>query len=377
MSLICASGCFDLLHPGHIAFIDKVAKLASQLVIFVARDETVYKLKGCRPLMPDVDRLKIVRSLQPVTHAELSEGIGMLDFEKNLRRIRPEYFAVNPDGDVLEKRHLCEELDVDYLVMEGRNGPYCSTNLRNSLQIPYRVDIAGAWLDQPPLSLAAGIDSPVITVSILADQELSSRCGLADSTRAIIRELWGSRLPVGPPEDTAKLVFGAENPPGSKYISGSQDSLGICLPGVNFLYYEGQYWPSRIQSMSFEVTEWLETRLWLVKSPPRPRDFNIELPRNPNPQQAKKLAQISENVADAIRNRSFKQLCIGVTAACRAQISLMPKMLCPTLEGYLYLASDSFGVGINGAGGGGYLTIISEQQPPDGIPVRIRKYDLL
>lgn len=58
--------------------------------------------------------------------------------------------------------------------------------------------------------------------------------------------LWGrgGKPPQTEPEKLARMLFGAENPPGVKYISGSQDALGLMLPGINRLDYNGGYWPA-------------------------------------------------------------------------------------------------------------------------------------
>ena len=51
---------------------------------------------------------------------------------------------------------------------------------------------------------------------------------------------------------------GAENPPGVEYLSGSQDQIGLLMPGINRLYYEGGYWPSRIDStIDPNICDWL------------------------------------------------------------------------------------------------------------------------
>ena len=58
--------------------------------------------------------------------------------------------------------------------------------------------------------------------------------------------------------EDAKLLFGAENPPGSKYISGSQDQIGLLNPGGSRLYYNGEFWPEQIDSTADkEICDWL------------------------------------------------------------------------------------------------------------------------
>jgi len=62
-----------------------------------------------------------------------------------------------------------------------------------------------------------------------------------------VQQLWGPKIPLGDYEKLAKTLFCYDNPPGTDVISGSQDSIGLVFPGLAYAYYEGDYWPARIE----------------------------------------------------------------------------------------------------------------------------------
>ncbi|MEM3333979.1 MAG: adenylyltransferase/cytidyltransferase family protein, partial [Thermoplasmata archaeon] len=70
MVRVMASGVFDILHPGHIFFLEEAKKLGNELVVVVARDSTARKLKH-QPIMNEDVRLKMVTALKPVDIAIL------------------------------------------------------------------------------------------------------------------------------------------------------------------------------------------------------------------------------------------------------------------------------------------------------------------
>ena len=367
---VCVSGCWDTLHPGHLGFLRKAAAMGDRLIVFVARDATIVNLKGVRPAVPEAGRLELIQSLKIVHHAELADDVGLLDFVPNLRRIKPDIFAVNFDGDSHAKEEACTALGVRYVCTGDRSGEHSSRTIRGQSRIPYRVNLCGAWFDHPKLSSIA--PGKVITVSVFSHDGYRSRCGLADSTRQVAERLWGNRIPDSDPSITAKLLFGAENPPGSKYVSGSQDAIGICLPGVNALTYSGDYWPE-IEPFSPECLEWLQARLWLFPTNPRPGGWSIALPALPDTAAVCAFAAATSMAANAIEMRDEELLCEAVTSACCAQVNLIPKMRCDALDEMIARAGPKLGVGINGAGGGGYLTLISSNPPHGSIPVFIRR----
>ena len=101
--LVLASGVFDLVHYGHIRFIEEAKKLGgenSRLVVIVARDKTVKRLKGRRPIIPEDQRRAVVESLKPVDEAIL--GYEDLSFEETIAKIKPDIIAVGYDQRSIE-----------------------------------------------------------------------------------------------------------------------------------------------------------------------------------------------------------------------------------------------------------------------------------
>ena len=205
---VFVSGCFDLLHSGHVAFF-KDAAAYGDLYVALGSDQTVYELKGRTPVNSEDERLFMVKAVRHVTDAFVSQGSGLLDFEQELRDLQPDIFVVNEDGNVPAKRELCEELGIEYVMLkrEPHTGlPRRSTTaLRSVVRMPYRIDLAGGWLDQPFVSKHH--PGAVITLSIEPTVEFNERSGMATSTRRRALKLWGPRLPTGDPEKLAEMLF--------------------------------------------------------------------------------------------------------------------------------------------------------------------------
>lgn len=102
--IVLASGTFDLLHLGHVRFLEEAKKAGgenAELVVIVARDSTVKARKGKKPIMPEDQRRALVESLSVVDEAIL----GWEDFsiEKVIEKIKPDIIAVGHDQDGIEK----------------------------------------------------------------------------------------------------------------------------------------------------------------------------------------------------------------------------------------------------------------------------------
>ncbi|MFQ6053629.1 MAG: adenylyltransferase/cytidyltransferase family protein [Candidatus Bathyarchaeia archaeon] len=145
---VLASGAFDLLHYGHIRFLEEAKRLGgpgSKLVVIVARDETVRRLKGRRPIIPEDQRRALVEALKMVDEALL--GYEEMDLETVIDRIRPDIIAVGYDQDEIERRtrRIIEERGLDLRVVRiGRFGP---EDLNSSSKI--KGKIVGDWRPRP------------------------------------------------------------------------------------------------------------------------------------------------------------------------------------------------------------------------------------
>lgn len=117
MKKVFVSGCFDLLHSGHIAFFKEASKYG-KLFVGVGSDATIEDLKGRKTMNSEQERLYMVRSIRYVHKAFLNSGIGMLDFESEIKILRPDIFIVNEDGYSPLKQKVCDSLGTELKVLK-------------------------------------------------------------------------------------------------------------------------------------------------------------------------------------------------------------------------------------------------------------------
>jgi hypothetical protein len=139
--------------------------------------------------------------------------------------------------------------------------------------------------------------------------EFNERSGMASSTRRHARELWGIKIPPGNYEKLAKILFCYDNPPGTKVISGSQDSIGLVFPGLACAYYENNYWPTRIEHRLDELLlRFVENALYLVPLGPRYAGYDVLTDTVINRERAKALADAADGHWESILNQDISLL---------------------------------------------------------------------
>ena len=373
---VFVSGCYDLLHSGHVQFFQTAAEYGD-LFVALGSDHTYYELKGRLPINSENERLFMVQSVSCVKKAFVSRGSGIIDFENEIREIRPDIFVVNEDGNIPEKEKLCQELGIAYIVMkrEPASGltPRSTTSLRSINLMPYRIDVAGGWLDQPWVSeLYPG---PVITVSLEPTLEFNERSGMASSTRLNAIDLWGTRLPAGDEEKLAKILFAYDNPPGTKEVSGSQDTIGIVYPGLNKGFYEGKYWPSRIESIHDEATlQFIEQAFYLVPLGPRHSGYSVLSDTHITIDGARALSEAANSCWNAILAKDIVHFGKYFRASFEAQIAMFPNMVNPMVFELIdHYKEEALGWKLSGAGGGGYLIFVAEKPIEHALRIIIRR----
>ncbi|GHT05763.1 hypothetical protein AGMMS49525_13410 [Bacteroidia bacterium] len=374
---VFVSGCYDMLHSGHVAFFEEAAQ-HGDVYVGIGSDKTLHELKARVPFNNEQERLYMVKSLKAVKDAWINRGNGLLDFRDEVIALKPDIFFVNSDGHSNLKEQFCKEQNIQYVI--SRRVPHdnlptrSTTSLRAECRMPYRLDLAGGWLDQPKVSrLHPG---PVLTISIEPDYDFNDRSGMSTSSRKKAIELWTVDIPVGDRENLAKLLFCFENPPGTsvEYVSGSQDAIGIVMPGLNRLQYDGDFWPSKIDSvLDKSVLEWLEKRLWLVPLYPRPSEYNVLANTNITTENAKRLSEAASDCWDAILSMDVQKFGNAITRSFEAQIAMFPHMMSPDIQAVLEQnTTHALGWKMSGAGGGGYLIFVSETPIPNALQIRIR-----
>ena len=171
----------------------------------------------------------------------------------------------------------------------------------------------------------------------------------------------------------ARLLFGAENPPGSKYISGSQDHLGLLLPGINRLYYAGEYWPAKIDSnRDADTCRWLESVLHLVALAPRPQDYDPLKVKRLDRRAIEQLGDSGGACYESILNRDVE----GLGESLRRSQEAWKKILPETVPEWADRKLKTYAVLPRGhafrGGRDGYAIIASEKKVPGAFKIRIR-----
>ena len=382
MKKVFVSGCYDLLHSGHVAFF-KEASAYGDLYVGIGSDRTIEDLKGHKTVYPEMERLFMVKSIRYVKDAFINAGSGMLDFVDTMDAVKPDVFVVNADGDRDEKRRLCEERGIKYVVLdrvpEAGLDARSSTALKRETRpnIPYRVDIAGTWIDQPYVSChGAGW---AITASIEPTVTFMERGGMSTSTRNAARRIWPFELPAYDGETLARILFCFENDPDNKaHVSGAQDAIGICMPGIVRHYYDGRFWPERIESChDDEVISWLERHIVLVPMFPRRPGCSVVEGKDITPEKVSRLAEAADRCWDAILAKDLDAFASAFRESFNAQVAMFPAMVQPGVAEYIDRYRDNaLAWKMLGAGGGGHLALVlpdNAELTPEMIPIKIRR----
>ena len=373
---VLVSGCFDMLHSGHIAFLESAAAYG-ELHVGLGSDQTLFDLKGRPPVNDERERLFMIQAINCVKGAFISQGTGILDFSAEIETLQPDLFVVNQDGNVPEKQRLCQQLGIEYIVLNRK--PHdnlhmrSTTSLREIDQMPYRIDLAGGWSDQPFVSKHH--PGAVVTLSIEPTIEFNERSGMATSTRRKAIEIWGNKLPPDDPEKVAKMLFCCDNPPGSPYISGSQDSIGIVYSGLVRSYYEGDYWPATIEHhVDGACLDFVESGLYLKPLGPRGATYDVLSDTRIDEANAGELAEAADWCWRSLLARDLKGLGVAMRRSFEAQIAMFPHMTSPDIMELINSYQDQvLGWKLAGAGGGGYLVMASEQPIPDTLQILARR----
>jgi cytidyltransferase-like protein len=373
---VFVSGSFDMLHSGHVAFL-KEASSYGELYVALGSDQTVFDLKGRLPVNSQDERLFMTKAIEYVEDAFVSKGSGKLDFLKDFETLKPDIMVVNADGHMQEKQQLCEEHGAEYIVLRrepNANLPKRSTtDLRSVDRMPFRIDLAGGWLDQPYVSKHH--PGAVVTISIEPSIKFNQRSGMASSTRRAAIDLWGQQIPPGDLEKLAKILFSYDNPPGTEVISGSQDSIGIIFPGLAKANYDNKYWPETIERIMDEsILQFVENSLYLVTLGPRHAGYDVFQNTDFSQNNAKNLADAADLCWQAVQERDVSKLGTSIKAGFEAQIAMFPNMMNESIAELIDQYRDvALGWKLSGAGGGGYLVLVSDKPIENASRIFVRR----
>lgn len=129
MKTVLVGGCFDVLHLGHIRFLNNAKRLGDTLIVALESDENVKKMKGSRrPIHTQAQRCEMLLSLKCVDKViSLDTMTSDADYQKLVERIHPSIIAVT-DGDLMltKKKAHAKRIGASVIVIQKIHTPSTS-----------------------------------------------------------------------------------------------------------------------------------------------------------------------------------------------------------------------------------------------------------
>ena len=318
---VFVSGCYDLLHSGHVEFFRQAAQYGD-LYVGIGSDKTIEGYKHHKTIYSEQERLFMVKAIRYVKDAFINTGDGILDFLPTLDIVKPDILVVNEDGGSDAKKKVCEERGMQYIVLqrvpqEGLKARSSTDLKKTPSQIPTRLDLAGTWIDQPYVSQYA--PGWAITISLEPTFEIRERCGLSTSTRNMIKK--------------------------------------ICRH-----WYDKRFWPEKIETCYDEqILSWLEQHLVMIPMEPRRLGCSVVADKDITEPKVKALAKAADDCWNAIMTRNLAAFAAAYQASFEAQVAMFPAMIQGCVTSYIDAFKDQvLAYKMPGAGGGGYLACVVE-----------------
>jgi cytidyltransferase-like protein len=179
MKKVFVSGCYDILHAGHIQFFKESKALGDHLTVCFASDKVLWAHKQRPPSIPHEHKRALLQSLKMVDDVVMGENMEIgLDFKDHFLRIMPDILAVTEGDQYADKKQsLCRQTGVEYRVLPKTPPefkPISTTGIvkwiRAPREAPLRVDFAGGWLDVPRFARDGGFIvncaiSPLVSIN--------------------------------------------------------------------------------------------------------------------------------------------------------------------------------------------------------------------
>jgi hypothetical protein len=249
-------------------------------------------------------------------------------------------------------------------------------------KIPYRMALAGGWIDQPFLSrLNPSPPGSMVVVALQPTVRFMDRSGMGTSTRRIAMQLWGGVLPARDPAKLIRELYAAENE-GKPEPSGSQDMAGLVYPGVSRLdydyTYEAGYFPMHVESNHDpEIARWLENVVYMLPVAQRPWGYNPLGEKNLDPDWIGRLSQSGKDCYAAILAQDVKALGASMNLCMVCWEAILPHTIrhatiTVDLMALLSYYQGRYAGAMYSGCGGGYLYVVSEEPVPGASRVKVR-----
>ena len=248
--------------------------------------------------------------------------------------------------------------------------------------IPFRMALAGGWIDQPFVSrLNPAPPGSMVVVSLQPTTHFMELSGMGTSTRKVAVKIWDGIFPDREPAELVRELYTAENA-GKSEPSGSQDMAGIIYPGINrldydFAYEEG-YFPAHIESCNNpEIIEWLEQVIYMIPVAQRPHGYSPLGEKHLDPEWISRLGQSGKDCYDAILARDARALSASMNSCMMCWEKILPHTVkhpsikVDLMEILKYYQNRYVGAMYSGCGGG-YLYVVSEEPVPGAFQVKVR-----
>jgi hypothetical protein len=248
--------------------------------------------------------------------------------------------------------------------------------------IPYRMALAGGWIDQPFISRLNPAPPGAMVVACLEPETyFMERCGMATGTRNVAQRRWGSVPPGGDPAELVRELYAVENA-GKPEPSGSQDMIGLFYPGISRLDYDfaanGGLFPARIETCRDpQVARWLESVLHFLPVNQRPPGYNPLGIKNLDPDWIGRLGRSGADCYTAILRGDLARLADSFNGCMDCWEALLPHVvrhetITIDLVGLLRAYQKRYPGAMYSGCGGGYLIVVSTEPVPGTFQVKIK-----
>lgn len=248
--------------------------------------------------------------------------------------------------------------------------------------LPYRMALAGGWIDQPFVSrLNPSPPGSMVTVALKPTMRFMDRCGMGTSTRQVAMQLWQGQLPDRPLDELVRALYKAENA-GKDDPSGSQDMVGLIYPGISRLDYdagiEDGYFPAHVETCQDpQVARWIEQVFHFLPIAPRPDGYSPLGIKNLQPAWIDRLGKSGQACYAALITRDLAALGESMNECMRCWEAILPQTvvhpaLTVDLKAILACYQSRYSGAMYSGCGGGYLIVVTDEPVPGSFQIEVR-----